>query len=199
MQTLWQDLRYGARMLLKNPGFTLIAMLTLSLGIGANTAIFSFVNAVSLRPLPYQDSERLVFVFETEPQLPKAPVTGPDYLDWKERNNAFESMAAGTEGTANLTGAGDPQRVGAMPVSAELFETLKTAPMIGRPFGADDDQPGRDNVAILTNDLWQTRFGADPAVIGKRVLLNGESVEVIGVMPPQFTFPPIWGLKPDLF
>ncbi|HEX5081037.1 MAG TPA: ABC transporter permease [Blastocatellia bacterium] len=199
MQPLLQDLRYGARMLRKNPGFTLIAALTLSLGIGANTAIFSFVNAVLLRPLPYQDSERLVFVFETEPQLPKAPVTGPDYLDWKEANKIFESMAAGTEGSSILTGAGDPQRVSAIPVSAGFFETLKAAPMIGRPFGADDDQPGRDKVAILTNGLWQTRFGADPAVIGKQVLLNGESVEVIGVMPPQFTFPPIWGLKPDLF
>ncbi|MBO0861193.1 MAG: ABC transporter permease, partial [Chloracidobacterium sp.] len=134
---LWQDLRFGARMSLKQPGFTLIAVLTLSLGIGANTAIFSFVNATLLRPLPYPDPERLVFVFETEPQLPKSPVTGPDYLDWKESNKVFESMAAGTEGSANLTGAGDPQRVSAIPVSAGFFETLKITPMIGRTFIAD--------------------------------------------------------------
>jgi len=189
MNTLWQDLRYGARMLRKNTGFTLIAVLTLSLGIGANTAIFSFVNAALLRPLHYHDPERLVFVFEAEPQLPKAPVTGPDYLDWKEANKIFEAMAAGTDGSANLTGAGDPQRVSAIPVSAGLFETLRVAPIIGRPFSADDDQLGRDNVAILMNGLWQTRFGVDPGVIGKRILLNGRSFEVIGVMPPQFTFP----------
>ncbi|MBO0862223.1 MAG: ABC transporter permease [Chloracidobacterium sp.] len=196
---LWQDLRFGARVLMKQPGFTLVAVITLSLGIGANTAIFSFVNATLLRPLPYPDSERLVFVFETEPQLPKAPVTGPDYLDWKESNKVFESMAAGTEGSANLTGVGDPQRVSAIPVSAGFFETLKITPMIGRTFIADDDQPGRDKVAVLTNELWQTRFGADPGVIGRRIMLNGQSFEVIGVTPPKFIFPPVWGLKPDLF
>ncbi|MBO0801177.1 MAG: ABC transporter permease, partial [Blastocatellia bacterium] len=166
---------------------------------GANTAIFSFVNAVLLRPLPYNNSERLVFIFETEPQLPKAPVTGPDYLYWQEANNVFETMAAGTDGSANLTGTGNPQRVNAIPVSAGLFQTLKVSPLIGRPFSEDDDQPGRDNVAILMNGLWQTRFGADQGVIGKRVQLNERSYEVIGVMPPQFVFPPIWGQKPDLF
>ncbi|MBO0857330.1 MAG: ABC transporter permease [Chloracidobacterium sp.] len=105
----------------------------------------------------------------------------------------------GTEGSANLTGAGDPQRVSAIPVSASFFETLKISPMIGRPFGADDDKPGRDKVAILTNELWQTRFGADQGVIGRRIQLNGQSFEVIGVAPPKFIFPHIWGQKPDLF
>jgi putative ABC transport system permease protein len=199
MTTLLQDVRYGLRMLLRKPGFTVIAVSTLALGIGGNSAIFSLVNAVLLHPLPYADPNRLVMVFETEPELEKAPVTGPDYLDWKEQSSVFETMAAGTEGSANLTGIGDPQRVTAVPVSAGLFEMLGTTPALGRLFRSDEDQPGHNKVAILTHGLWQERFGSDPEIIGKQITLDGESFDVVGVMPAASVFPRIWGIKPDLW
>src|ERR1051326_9100066 len=198
LETLWQDLRYGARSLRKNPGFTLVSVLTLAIGVGANTAIFSVVNAVLLRTLPYPDPDRLVMVFETEPQLPTAPVAVPDYRDWKEQNDVFEAMAAGREGSASLAGSGEPQRVSALPVTAGFFEMLGAAPAAGRFFRRDEEQPG-SNIAVLTHELWQSRFGSDPSVVGKKIILDGQSVEVVGIAPRGFLFPSVWGLKPGLF
>ncbi len=201
MDTLWQDLRYAIRTLRRNPGFTGVAVLTLALGIGANTAIFSVVNAVLLRPLSYKDSERLLMCWQVEPQLSRAPVTGPDYLDWKEQSQVFESIAAGTEGLgrASLTGLGEPEAVRAAPVSAGLFEMLGKKAVYGRVIRPDEDRPGHDAVAVLSYGLWQRRFGSDPGVIGRTITLDGKAREVIGVMPRDFVFPEIWGLKPDIW
>lgn len=199
MQTLLLDLRYSLRVLRKKRGFTAIAVITLALGIGANTAIFSVVNAVLMRPLPYANPDQLVMVFETEPELERAPVTGPDYLDWKEQSSVFETMAAGTEGSENLTGIGDPQRVTAVPISAGFFEMLGTTPSLGRPFRSDEDQPGHNKVVILTHGLWQERFGSDPDIIGKQITLDDQSCDVVGVMPAAFVSPRIWGIQPDLW
>lgn len=184
MGTIWQDLRYAIRTLRRNPGFTGVAVLTLAPGIGANTAIFSVVNAVLLRPLSYKDSERLVMCWQVEPRLSRAPVTGPDYLDWKEQNQVFESIAAGTEGLgrASLTGLGEPEAVLAAPVSAGLFEMLGKNALYGRVIRPDEDRPGHDAVAVLSYRLWQSRLGSDPGVIGKTITLDGKAREVIGVM-----------------
>src|SRR5215471_4868677 len=186
METLLADLRYGFRMLVRNPVFTVVAVLTLALGIGANTAIFSVVNAVLLRPLPYRDAGKLVLVFETEPQLEKAPVSGPDFVDWSHQSTTFESMAAGGEDDANLTGNGDPRRVAIEPVSSGFFEMLGAAPRLGRSFRPDEDHPGHDAVVILGNALWKDQFGADLEIVGKYINLDGKSHQVIGVMPAEF-------------
>jgi len=199
MDTLLADLRYGLRMLVRDPAFTVVAVITLALGIGANTAIFTVVNAVLLRPLPYRDAGKLVLVFETEPELPKAPVSGPDFVDWREQNTAFESMAAGGEEDANLTGTGDPGRVAIEPVSSGFFELLGAAPMLGRLFRPDEDHPGNDRVVILGSPLWKGQFGSDPDIVGKYISLDGESHQVVGVMPPEFRPLGIWGFKPDLW
>src|SRR5262249_24869377 len=158
MDTLVGDLRYGFRTLVRNPMFTVVAVITLALGIGANTAIFSVVNAVLLRPLPYRDAGKLVLVFETEPELPKAPVSGQDFVDWREQNTAFESMAAGGEEDATLTGTGDARRVAIEPVSSAFFEMLGATPRHGRLFRSDEDHPGHDAVVILGSALWKGQF-----------------------------------------
>ena len=201
MGTLLQDVRYGIRMLVKNPGFTAVAVLTLALGIGVNTAIFSVVNAVLVRPLPYKDAGRLVLVWQTEPQLNRAPVTTQDFLAWREQHDIFDSMAAGTEGLsrASLTGVGEAEAVRSAPVSAGLLEMLGVQPSMGRVMRPDEDVPGHDAVAVLSYGLWEGRFGSDPQIIGKTLTLDGKSREIIGVMPKGFVFPLIWGIKPDLW
>jgi len=199
MSALWQDVRYGMRMLAKNPGFTAVAVLTLALGIGANTAIFSVVNAVLLRPLPYKDPDRLVMVFETEPQLSRAPVTPPDYFDWTEQNQVFESMAAGTQGLGSLTGVGEPEHLEFGPVSANVFEMLSARPLVGRLFRPDEDQPGHNFVVILSHQLWERKFGSHPTVVGRNINIEGSLFEVIGLMPVDFRFPPIWGNRPKFW
>jgi putative ABC transport system permease protein len=199
MTTLIQDLRYGLRMLARSPGFTAVAVLTLALGIGANTAIFSVVDAVLIRPLPYKDAGRLVMVFENEPQLQTAPVSPPDFFDWRDQNHVFDAMAAGTEDSGTLTGVGEPERLEIGPVSANLFEMLAARPLLGRFFRADEDQPGHNLVVILSHPLWQGKFGSDPKVIGRKIALDGTLCEVVGVMPAEFRFPPIWGDRPQLW
>ncbi len=181
MDTFLQDLRYGFRTLLKNPGLTAVSVLTLALGIGASTAIFSVIDTTLLNPIPYKSADRLVMVFETEPELATAPVTPPDYLDWKEQNDVCESMAAGTEDSANLTGAGEPERLEEASVSASFFEMLGTRPMLGWSFLAEEDQPGKNLVVILSHPLWSRKFGADPAVIGRKVTLDRYPCDVVGV------------------
>jgi putative ABC transport system permease protein len=179
METILQDLRYGARMLMRNPGFTLIAVITLALGIGANSAIFSVVNAVLLRPLPYRDPDRLVLV-------PNA--RGQDFLRWRDQSKALESIAAFNFGTADFTGSGEPERLAVATVTTELFATLGVAPALGRAFTPEDDREGGEPVVVLSNSFWRRRFGSDPQVIGRALTINRQSVTVIGIMPPGFRF-----------
>src|ERR1044071_7122696 len=189
LETLRQDLRYGARMLLKNPGFTLVAVLTLGLGIGANTAIFSVVNAVLLRPLPFAEPERLVWLWDTQPQLPTAPASLPAFLDWKGQNQSFEHLAAFQSGSMFID-TGDGMRdtpVGL--VTPETFALFRVSPILGRTFTDEETLPGRFRVAVLGYAMWRGRFGSDPNVVGRTIELNGASYTIIGVMPEGFSFP----------
>src|SRR6266480_238119 len=180
---LAQDLRYGLRTLLKNPGFTVVAVSALALGIGANSAIFSVVNAVLLRPLPFKNPEQLVMVWENATHLgfPKNTPAPPNFLDWQRQNSVFTGMAAMVERSFNLTGVGEPERLDGRRVSANLFDVLAVPPLIGRTFVPDDDRRGT-HVVLLSYRLWQRRFGSDPSIIGRAVTLNGENYTVIGVM-----------------
>jgi putative ABC transport system permease protein len=190
MTTLKQDLRYGVRMLLKNPGFAIVAVIALALGIGANAAIFSVVNTVLLRSLPYDDPDRLMVLRENKlPEFPEFSVSPGNFLDWQKENTTFEKLAA-INGTAyNLVGDAEPERLRGARVSAGLFEMLGANPAQGRTFLDDEDQPGHDNVAILSSSLWKRRFGSDPNVVGQAITLSATSYTVIGVMPPAFQFP----------
>ena len=190
MADLWQDLRYSVRMLVKNPGFTAVAVIALALGIGANTAIFSVVNTVLLRPLPYRDPEQLMMVFEDSRAhgYPRDNPTIANFLDWRNQNTVFESMAAIAGTSLNLTGAGDPERLVGYRVSASFFPMLGVNPELGRWFTPEEDQDGAARVAIIGHRLWQRRFGADPNIVGKALTLSGGSVTVVGVMPAGFGF-----------
>jgi putative ABC transport system permease protein len=185
-----QDLRYGARMLVKNPGFTFVAILTLMLGIGANTAIFSVVNAVLLQPLPYLNAGELVTMYNTAGGETNWPFSPAQYLDAISRNTAFTDIAAlSNKGwPANLTQSGDAERLQGYQVSANLFSTLGVVPVQGRAFVPEDDRPGSGNVVVLSYELWQRRFGGDPQIIGQPVILNGSPFTVVGVMPADFRY-----------
>src|SRR5205085_10071207 len=189
MNTLLQDLRYGARMLFRNPGFTFVAVLALTLGIGATTAIFSVVNSVLLKPLPYPESERLVYLWETSPQIDEMSVAYPNYQDWRAQNEVFENIGVYRRQSYNLTGTGEPERLVGGMVSADLFAALRVNALRGRVFTNDEDQPGATPVAILSYGLWQRRFGGDPNVLDQQLTLNGHSFTVIGIMSPDFAFP----------
>jgi putative ABC transport system permease protein len=191
LEDLWQDLRFGARTLRKSPGFTLVAVLTLALGVGANSAIFSVVNAVLLRPLPYKDPDRLVMVWEkgNPDEFPINSVSAANFIDWREQSRVFEGMSVLGRASFNLTGAGEPLRVDGRRVSANLFRLLGVEPQLGRAFLPEEDDPGAGRVVILSHGLWQRRFGADPSVVGRPVNMNGHSYTVVGVMSPQFQFP----------
>src|SRR5262245_14351362 len=189
IEDLWQDLRYGARMLVKNTGFTLVAALTLALGIGANTAIFSVVNGVLLRPLPYKDPQRLVIVFGTRPQNPEFPVMPGDFIDLRSQNQSFEHVAAFCPQSLNLTGGGRPEVISAVNASANLFALLGVEVMHGRAFLPEEEQPGNHRVVILSHRLWQRRFGSDLKIVGRTITLNDEPYAIIGVAPPGFQFP----------
>ena len=186
-----QDLRYAARILWKNPGFTAVAVIALALGIGANTAIFSVVNTVLLRPLPYKDPEQLVMVWEDNSRhgYPRDTPAAGNYVDWRDQNSVFSSMAAVDEVNFNLTGTGDPERIKGRRVSVSLFPLLGVDPQLGRVFTAAEDQPGAEGVVVLSQRLWQRRFGGDPAIVGKTLTLNDEIHTVVGVMPARFKFP----------
>jgi predicted permease len=187
---LSQDVRYGARMLLKNPAFTLIAVLALALGIGANSAIFSVVNTLLLRPLPYKNPDQLVVVWEnaTHQGFPKNTPSAANFIDWQKQNTVFQGMAAFAERSFNLTGVGEPERLDGRRVSANLFDLLGVRPIIGRNFVPDEDKPGT-KVALLNESLWKRRFGSDPGVIGRAIALNGESYTVVGVLPNSVRLP----------
>src|SRR5215510_1171778 len=187
LEDLWQDLRYGARMLLKNPGFTFVAVLALALGIGANTAIFSVVNTVLLRPLPYYDPQRLVWVSEVMSNGDEI-YGAADYLHWREQSKSFDHLVAFTPGGIHLTGRGEPEQLDSIRATANLFPALGVAPQLGRAFTTEEDHPGAAPVVILSHAFWQRRFGGDPAIIGQSLTLDGRSRQVIGVMPPGFKF-----------
>jgi putative ABC transport system permease protein len=190
MNNLWLDLRYGARMLVKKPGFTFVAVLTLALGIGANTAIFSLVSVVLLRPLNYYEPERLVMVWEDEAAINLTGETPApaNYADWKAQNQSFADMAALDQRNYNLTGDGEPERVFAFGVNANFFPLLGAHPALGRTFSAEEDKPGANKVVVLSHGLWQSRYGGERTIIGRDIQLNGESYTVVGVMPPDFQF-----------
>jgi putative ABC transport system permease protein len=195
IETLIQDLRYGVRTLMKSPGFAFVAVLTLALGIGANTAIFSVVNGVLLRPLPYYEPERLVMVWADRPimqaqtGLPDFPVTVADFVDWRNQNQVFEHMAAMEGWRMNLTDGGEPESVIGLRASASLFPLLGARLAMGRAFLPEEDRAGADRVVVLSHGLWRQRYGADPKIIGQKITLNNEAYTVIGVTAPDFQFP----------
>ncbi len=191
MRSLFQDVRYGWRMLLKKPGFTIVAALALALGIGANSAIFSIINAILLKPLPLDDLDRIVTLWEKVPSrgVEHIEASVANYLDWRAQSDSFENLAIYTWWSANLGSIEPPERVRGFYVSPNLLDTVGIKVALGRNFRPDEDQPGKDNVVILTRGLWQRRFGGNPNVVGRTVNVNGVARTVIGVMPPEVIFP----------
>ncbi|MBI4552977.1 MAG: ABC transporter permease, partial [Candidatus Latescibacteria bacterium] len=187
MDTLWQDLRYGVRMLRRSPGFTAVAVLTLALGIGANTAIFSVVNAVLLRELPYADPDRLVVLWghNTKEGVNRDPVAYPNFNDWQAQTRSFEQMAAITPSwNLTLTGAGEAERISGFFVSPHLFPMLGATSARGRTFLPEDGKAGKEHVVIVSHGLWQRVFGGDPSLPGKTLTLDGTVFTVVGILPP---------------
>ena len=191
MNSLLRDLSYGFRMLAKSPGFTAVAVLALALGIGANSAIFSTVNAMLLRPLPYKDSERLVEVWEHRPlqNRDRTVVSPAEFIHWREQAKSFEHIAAISFVLHNLTGDGEPEQIQSVQVSASFFPLLGVSPIAGRTFLEEEDQPGRNRVAVISYGLWQRRFGGDPAIVDQQITLDGNKFTVVGIMPSGFQFP----------
>jgi putative ABC transport system permease protein len=185
-----QDLGFGLRMMRRNPGFTFVAVVALALGVGANTAIFSVVNTVLLRPLPFKDPSRLVVLWEdnTKQGFPRNSVSPANFADYRDQNQVFQGMAAFTPRSFNLTGEGEPERIDGLRVSANLLTLLGVTPQLGRPFTGEEDRPGAARAVILGDRLWRRRFGSDPSVVGKTVTLDGNGYTVVGVMPPGFQF-----------
>ena len=200
MQTLWQDLRYGFRTLMRKPGFTTVAIIALALGIGANTAIFSVINSVLLKPLPYKDSDRLVTINHDYPKINlKASVSAIGYTHYRDNAKSFESVAAISGGSFNLTGGGDPERLNGSPVTHNFFSALGASAELGRVFLPEEDQPGKNKVVVLSHAFWQRRFGGDRSLVNKNITLNDESYTVVGVMPPSFQFGREFGQVVDLW
>jgi putative ABC transport system permease protein len=192
MDSIIKDIRYGIRSLLKRPGFTVIALVALALGIGANTAIFSLVNAVVLRPLPYSDPDRLVWAWgNVRNGGNRASVAPLDFLDFRSENTSFEQFAASftVPLSLNLTGSGEPERLTASGVTGNYFETFGVVPALGRGFSLENEKPGQDQVTVLSHAFWQKRFAGDPSIINKTINLDGKACQVIGVMSPEVTLP----------
>lgn len=197
MGVIWQDLHFAVRVLLKQPSFTFAAIITLALGIGANSAIFSVVNGVLLRPLPYPEPERVVQLWETfKPRglsnvdLVSSHLSAPNFVDWRDQSDVFSAMCAYAPGDFSLQEGGRPERVAGLYATVGFFEVLGVAPLLGHGFVEGDDTAGRNNVVVLSHRLWQARFGGDPAIVGKSIKLNDHSHTVIGVMPASFRFTP---------
>jgi hypothetical protein len=182
MGDLLQDMRYAFRLLLKNPGFTTIAVLTLALGIGANTAIFSVVNAVLLRPLPFKDASRLVLIAEKS-QYPFISTSYLNWLDWRDQSHSFESVEATRSTTVTLTGAGAPERINSRNMTAGIFSLLGVESVVGRTFLPEEDRAGGNPVVLLSYGLWHRRFAGSPEVLGKAITLDSQPYTVAGVMP----------------
>jgi putative ABC transport system permease protein len=186
MGKLWQDVRFGARMLIKSPGFALVTILALALGIGANSAIFSVVNGILLRPLPYKNAARLVFLSEWSQQVPNMSVSYPNFQDWRAQNHSFDELAAFRSNGFVLTGAGEPERLTVREVSQSFFPALGVEPAQGRNFTPEEDRTGGDKTVLLSHGLWQRRFGGDPSIIGKTLTLNNDGYTVVGILPQTF-------------
>src|SRR5690348_4041962 len=188
LETIWQDLRYGARLLRKSPGFTFVAIATLALGIGANTVIFSVVNAVILRPLPFPNPQQLVIVWESDNnrKIPRGTAPPADFLDWRSQNHVFQYMSAMQISSFNLTGTGVPQQLQGIRVSPDFFDMLGVKPSLGRTFLADEEQPGHDRSVILSHELWTSTFGSSPSIVGKNITISDTSYTVVGVLPAGF-------------
>jgi putative ABC transport system permease protein len=195
LENLGQDLRYGARALLRTPGFTAVAVIALALGIGANTAIFSVVNAVLLRPLAYKAPDRLVTILH----YGDAPVAAANYIDWRDQSRSFEAMAAAEYWSPNLTGSDPAEHLLGLRMTQNLFPMLGVDPLLGRVFARGEDQPGAEQEVVLSYRLWQRRFHGDPNVLGKSIILDGKGYGVIGVMPPEFKFAPFWATRAELW
>ncbi len=187
MLSFWQDVRYGLRVLLKNPGFAAIAVLTLALGIGANTALFSVVNAVLLNPLPFANPDELVAVYAKSPTFAESSIAYPNFLDWQKDNQSFASLCAFRSDDYNMTGAGEPERVHIHMISAEFFATLGMQPLLGRAFRPEEDKVGAGPVTIVSDGLWHRKFGSAQDVLGKSITLNGKAYSIIGVAPGHIT------------
>ncbi|HWB98688.1 MAG TPA: ABC transporter permease, partial [Bryobacteraceae bacterium] len=183
MRELFLDVRYGFRTLWKSPGFTVVAVATMAIGIGGSTAIFSFVDGALLKPLPYADADRIVQVLEKPPGGGRNGISTLNYLDWQKSNSVFEYMAAKTGGSVALTGINDPIQVRGSRVSAHYFEIFGIKTAIGRTFAEGEDQPGKDRVAILSHALWKSQFASDPGLVGRSILLDGVPHVVIGILP----------------
>jgi predicted permease len=196
METLWQDLRYGARMLRRNPGFAAVAILTLAIGIGANIVIFSVVNGILLKPLPFPDSGRVVTIWETfaNRNVTRGTASAAEYLDWRDINHVFQELSASRALSFSITGGGDPERVWGSQVSGNFFRMLRVTPLIGRDFTPEDEQIGHEQVVLLSYGLWQRRFGGDSGILGKTILLDEKPFTVIGVLPRSFS---LYGTLPD--
>src|SRR6476660_4433087 len=197
MESVIKDLRFAFRSLFKRPGFVAVAVITLALGIGGSTSIFTVVDAALLRGLPYKSPDRLYHLWEQTPQqaYPKREFSYPDYQDYQQ-NNVFDGLAAYTGGGVILSGSGDPENLNSPRVSANFFSVLGVDPLLGRTFQTGEDTQGGPKLTILTYGFWQRRFGGDPGIVGRALMLNGESYTVVGVLPASFQF----ALRPaDLF
>src|SRR5687768_7396128 len=191
METLLQDLRFGMRTLIKQPGFALVALITLALGIGANTAIFSVINAVLLNPFSFPDHERLMVVRQSMPKInmkDNMRFSGSELTDLRENTSTFEALESWEPVSRNLTGGEVPERVAAAKVTGGFFNMLGVAPQLGRAIKPEDEGPKGERVLLITHGLWQRRFGGDAGVLGKKVSLDDEPYTIIGVMPPSFRF-----------
>jgi putative ABC transport system permease protein len=192
-----QDMKYALRWFRKNPGFAALAIVTLALGIGVNTAMFSVVNAVILQPLPFSEADRIVWMAETGPEIKDRWISYPNFRDWRTRNQSFEAMSTFRGWSMNLTGTGEPENLDARMVGADYFKVMRTTPLLGRDFTEQDDQPGAAAVTILSYPFWQKRFAGDPNIVGKDIVLDDNPYTVIGVMPESFSHqgpPPLWVL-----
>src|SRR5215831_19233798 len=194
IEELTQDLRYGLRILRKSPGFTLVTIFTLALGLGANAAIFSFVNAVLLKPLPYPDPERIVSVWEKRPDGGNNYISPLNFLDWERQNRCFQFLSAITGDTVTLTGSGSPEQLYVHRVSASYFKALGVEATLGRTFAASENEIGNDLEVVLSNRIWQSRFGGDPKVIGRKITLDAKGYTIIGVLPANSTFDRTWAV-----
>src|ERR1051325_6501975 len=192
------DLVYALRWLRKNRGFTVLAVLMLAVGIGVNTAMFSVINAVLLQPLPFAEPDRIVWMNESGPEIKNRQLSYPNFVDWRRRNQVFESMSLYRGWSVNVTGADKPENLDARMVTSDYFKVMRVTPMLGRDFTPEDDQPGAAAVTIISYGFWQRRFVGDPSIIGTQILLDDQPRSIIGVMPPGFAHqgpPPLWVLE----
>ncbi len=196
MRTLLQDLQYAVRQMRKSPGFAFVAILTLAIGIGANTTIFSVVNGVLLNPLPYPDADRLVVLFHNKPNFAKGSISYPNFLDWQRDNRCFEAVAAYRNGDAKLTGSGEPENLSGRMMSAGFFEMLGVKPLLGRTFTADEDRLGANPTVMISEGLWKRKFASNPNILGQAIILDGRPRTIIGVVPGSFQLRQ-WNFQPS--